>query len=455
MLSTIFVVNRADVRYINGMNVNEINSCLAVGGADPSSLFPHVADLLGAPFLFQWDFGLSELPEEEGVITVRGARQYGKSTWLEQQVIQTFLYYGPGSVFYLNGDFLVGFEALEQAIRDLLPLFGVGVGVRRIFIDEITAVKDWQKALKRLADGGDLRGVQIVTTGSNASDLRRGVERLPGRKGKLDRTNYLFTPISFVEFKRVCGDALGEDVLDAYLLTGGSPLACAHIAQGRIPEYVIELVKDWVYGVCADAGRARGSLLAVMECLLRFGGTPVGQAKLAREAGLGNNTVAAGYVELLSDLMCLASSYVWDEGRNIKVRRKPCKYHFCNTLAALVWHPAMVRTVGGFRALPASVRGMWVEWAVSQEVWRRAAIRGEELPEEQMHWRSKEHEIDFVLDPASFLEVKLGATNPLEFAWFAHVFPKKKLTVVSQSSYATQAIRGIRLEDFFSGADIS
>jgi len=36
---------------------------------------------------------------------------------------------------------------------------------------------------------------------------------------------------------------------------------------------------------------------------------------------------------------------------------------------------------------------------------------GEELPEEQMHWRSKEHEIDFVLNPESFIEIKLGAAG--------------------------------------------
>jgi len=436
------------------MNVNDINARLTVGDPDLDSLLPHVVELKSAPFRFELDFGLARLPSEEGIITIRGARQYGKSTWIEQQVLRTVAEHGPGTAFYLNGDFVAGPDALEHAIRGLLPLYREGAGVRRLFIDEITTVKDWQRALKRLADGGDLRGVLIVTTGSKASDLRHGSERLPGRKGALDRTNYLFTPIAFGEFKRVCGDVLGADVLDAYLMTGGSPVACAHIAQGRLPEYAIELVKDWVYGACAASGRMRGALLSVMECLLRFGGTPVGQAKLAREAGLGNNTVAAGYVELLADLMCLTSSYAWDVDRNVKIRRKPCKYHFCNTLAALAWHPAMLRTVADYRALPASTRGMWAEWGVAQEIWRRAAIRGDELPEEQMHWRSKEHELDFVLGPDMFLEVKLGPTNPLEFSWFAHAFPKRKLTVVSQSSFATRAVCGIRMEDFLLGAAI-
>jgi len=40
-----------------------------------------------------------------------------------------------------------------------------------------------------------------------------------------------------------------------------------------------------------------------MECLFRFGGTPVGYAKVAREAGMANNTVANGYIEQLTELL--------------------------------------------------------------------------------------------------------------------------------------------------------
>jgi hypothetical protein len=108
----------------------------------------------------------------------------------------------------------------------------------------------------------------------------------------------------------------------------------------------------------------------------------------------------------------------------------------------------MVRTVAGFRALPAGARAAWQEWAVAQELWRRAAIRGDEMPEEQSYWRSDDHEVDFVLAPDEFLETKLGPTNPMEFAWFSRVFPKGRLTVVSQSTYETRHIRGIRMEDF-------
>lgn len=424
---------------------------LAAQAAQLDGLFPHAEDLKAVPFRFRMSFGLDRLPEEPGVIIIRGPRQYGKSTWLETQLLESVRQFGPGTAFYLNGDEIVDAGQLVEVIRELVPLYRAGAPVRRLFIDEITAVPDWQKALKRLVDSGELRHVLVVTTGSNAADLRHGAERLPGRKGTLHRTTYIFTPVTYAEFRRVCGRALGKDALHAYLLTGGSPIGCAHIAQGRLPEHVVETVKDWIYGECARAGRDRSSLLAVIESLLRHGGTPSGQAKLAREAGLANNTVAQGYIQLLADLMCLCSSYAWDAARRAKIRRKPCKYHFCNTLVVTAWHPGLVRTVADFNELPPEVKGQWYEWAVAQELWRRAAVAGKELPEEMCHWESDRHALDFVLDASQMLEVKLGTTSPVEFAWFSKVFPKSRLTVICQNRYQTEQITSVSLEDFLLG----
>jgi DNA-directed RNA polymerase specialized sigma24 family protein len=62
-------------------------------------------------------------------------------------------------------------------------------------------------------------------------------------------------------------------LLGAYLLSGGSPVACAELAASRrLPEYVLELTRDWVLGEFAASGRPRSSLLGIMECLHRFAG---------------------------------------------------------------------------------------------------------------------------------------------------------------------------------------
>lgn len=430
------------------MDVSQVNEHLLHGRLDATGIFPHLEALARSPFIFRVEFGLPELPRTAGVILVRGPRQYGKSTWLEGELRASALAFGPATAFYLNGDELGDAHELVQAIRELLPLYRRDATVRRLFLDEVTAVAGWERALKQLIDPGELRNVLVVTTGSKATDLRRGVERLPGRKGRLSRSAYLFTPLSFAEFSRVCGAALGEDALVAYLLCGGCPIAAAEIAaHARLPEFVIEMVRDWMFGECAASGRDRASLIGVWDVVLRRGGSPIGQAAVAREAGLANNTVASGYLQLLGDLMSLGTAFAWDAGRKISVRRKPAKFPPINLLAAVAFDRARLRTVEDFRALAPEIQGRWFEWLVAQEIARRAALRGDESPEVLHYWEGGDHEIDYVVRPDLWIEVKRGGTSALEYAWFARTLPRARLRVVGRDRFEAERIAGSTLED--------
>lgn len=437
------------------MDMREINVALGAGRISDPGVLPKLDELREQPFVMDTNFGLEHLPEPPGLLLVRGARQYGKSTWLQRQIAATIQRYGPGSAFYVDGDELRDSDALVEAIRGVLPAYAAHAPVRRLFIDEITAVRDWQNGLKRLLDRGELKRVLVVTTGSKSADLRRGAERLPGRKGTLARTSYIFTPVPYTEFKRAAARHMNAaEVLPAYLLSGGSPCASTSLAvHGHLPEHVLEMVRDWVYGEVSASGRSRPMMVGVMECLMRFAGTPVGQSKLAREAGLANNTVAGGYVDLLSDLMSVAPCFAWDAAHRRLNRRRPCKFHVTNLLVAAVWHPGRLRRPADFRTLGAKDQGGLTEWLVAQELFRRAALRGEEFPELMSFWQSGEHELDFVLAADRFVEVKRGRTGPLDFTWFPKLFPKGRLTVVSESRFETDHIHGITIEDFLLGGE--
>src|SRR6056297_2807719 len=387
------------------MDITKLNQSLATGDLPSAELFPHAQRLLSGKYVFDNEFQLSELPTEPGILLIRGARQYGKSTWLELQIIKTIESFGAGSAFYLNGDFIANAESLASELETLAISFEKNIKVKRIFIDEITAINDWETILKRLVDNGILRDILVITTGSKATDLRRGAERLPGRKGRLNQTNYLFTPISYKSFHAQCHKKLKSKTLTSYLISGGSPIACSELAtHGYIPEYVIQLVRDWVEGEIAKSGRLRSALINIMNVLNRFGGSPVGQAKLAREAGLANNTIAQGYIEILNDLGCVIPSYPMDHQKQQLILRKPCKYHFANLLVAVAYHPAQIRRAEDFDELSKAEQGMWYEWLTAQELLRRNSLRGDHLLEPQAFWQSKQHEIDFYDSIAGFIE---------------------------------------------------
>ena len=433
-----------------------INQHLIMSETIEEGVLPHLDALKKARFIFEVDFGLPLLPEEPGILLIRGPRQYGKSTWLEQQIAKTISQFGRGSALYLNGDEISDYKALAQEIRLLIGLFSPHAPVKRLFIDEITAVKDWQKAIKRLADAGELKALLLVTTGSKASDLRRGTERLPGRKGKLDRTQYIFTPLSYRAFYEQCHDFFQSDTLMAYLLSGGSPMGANALADtGRLPEYLVEVVNDWIVGEVSAAGRSRAPLMAVFQNLYKMACTPIGQAKLARESGMANNTIAQGYIDVLADLMIIEPAFPYDPERQLTIFRKPCKYHFVNLLAAMCWHPQKPRTIAELKALGAPALGAIFEWAVAQEIWRRTCISTPETMPEHLHfWQSKSHEIDFVIpDLQAYIEVKSGAENPMNFLWFVKSFPHDMLTVINQNGFTAGNLRGITLEEFLMNSD--
>lgn len=432
------------------MRPSEINSKLQAGEINAPGLFPHLDALKKASFSFAIDFGLQKLPTDPGILMIRGARQYGKSTWLEQELYKTITEFGPGSAFYLNGEYIPDANQLEQEIENLIYAYKKEAPVNRLFIDEITAIPHWEIALKRIADQGKLSKILIVTTGSKATDLRRGSEKLPGRKGKLNRSSYLFTPISYKAFHSLCKDIFKQNTMIAYLLSGGSPIACSELAKtGVIPEYVIELTRDWVEGEIALSGRNRTALLNIMNVLFRFGGTPVGQAKLAREAGLSNNTVAAGYIEILNDLGCVIPAFPWDQDRQHLILRKECKYHFTNLLVALTYNPKRIRNINDFLELSEKEQAKWYEWLIAQELTRRFAIQGESILEPLAFWKNKLHEIDFVDHKENYIEIKRGKTSALEFSWFPKQFKNNKLIVINNTHFETNNIVGISLEEFF------
>lgn len=434
---------------LNVMNVQQINHSLIQPNSPIDEILPKVRKLKSEPLQFVFEFGLDSLPVEGGVIFVRGARQLGKSTWLEQNLSRSYREFGPGSSFYLNCDEIAIKGDLLEELEKLLGLFSPTSRVKRIFIDEITSIDDWERVIKLLADRGAIDEVLLITTGSKATDIRRGSERLPGRKGKLERTNFIFCPISYRNFLNVAQSAFGQDLLLAYILTGGSPIAANELYKtGSIPEYIIDLARDWIIGETVRSGRQRAIVLKIFEILHQNGGNPISFTRIARDIDVANNTVASGYVEQLRDLLCITPCIQADPISLKRFYRKPGKLHFVNLLAAVATSPDRLRTVESYQKLQPENQAKYIEWLVAQELWRRNNVRDKEYNGELLFYKFQDQEIDFLLEKDRGLEVKRGQASPHEFSWPRKEFPNLKLDVICTNSLKIKDITSIGLEDF-------
>ncbi len=433
-----------------------INEALLASDMRPELVLAHYAAWLRLQVRFEGQCALESLPEEPGLILIRGPRQYGKSTWLECQLVETLKSYGPGSALYLNADLIDSHATLRTEIQRVVDLFSPDAATKRLFIDEISAVDDWEKAIKYLVDSGPLRDVLVVTTGSRASDLRRSAERLPGRKGRLPRTSFLFLPIAFGELlKHVPPGFSAEQVLWTYMLSGGSPVACSELlANKELPEYVLAMTRDWVLGEFARRGRSRQFILNILDVLLATGGSVVGFTKLARDTGLANNTAAQEYIELLSDLLCVAPCFQWHATQRHILQRKACKFHFTNLLVANAFRKSPIYTLEQLASIQAVDKGRWYEWLVAQEIWRRQAMTGSLIPESLKFWTDGKDEVDFVLDADTWLEVKAGQASPHEFSFLQNVRKETQLWVVATNKLHTKNAQSISIRNFLSGDSV-
>ncbi|MGH2902629.1 MAG: ATP-binding protein, partial [Solirubrobacteraceae bacterium] len=277
---------------------------------------PHLALLQAQPARLTADF-VSELNlGEPGIHVLRGPRQVGKSTDLKLLVERT-LGEGaaPRSVVYLALDLLED-QALGDfatSVQRAVELAGETGSRGLVLLDEVTAVRGWQTAVKALWDQGTLREHVVVCTGSSAIDLQRGAaERLPGRRGA--GADHLALPQSFAAFAhaldarlplspdltvaelctadgaallretRVHGPAL-QAALGRYLRFGGLPAAVAEAIEGaREPsERVKRVLEDSLIRELQRRGASVTAARALLERVVRSLGSKISWSRMARE----------------------------------------------------------------------------------------------------------------------------------------------------------------------------
>lgn len=100
------------------MDVNARNRPFSTGDLDREDLWPEITELEEQACSFRFSFDLEQLPAEAGVILIRGPRQYGKSTWLELKLRETFEELGRRSAYFVNGDDIADEGELEAHPRD-------------------------------------------------------------------------------------------------------------------------------------------------------------------------------------------------------------------------------------------------------------------------------------------------------------------------------------------------
>lgn len=84
------------------------------------------------------------------VYSLRGPRRVGKTTFLMREVQNLLQAIQPQNIFYYSFEVESNPVDVVNVIREYLASSGNATGRRFLLLDEISHVKDWQKAIKKL-----------------------------------------------------------------------------------------------------------------------------------------------------------------------------------------------------------------------------------------------------------------------------------------------------------------
>ena len=192
---------------------------------------------------FKWKPRLSETIEDEEVIYVlRGPRRVGKTTLLKMR-IKKLLEKGisPENIFYFQCDAIETPKQLMTVVDNYLSKQRRQGEWAHLFIDEVSMLIDWQKAVKLLIDKGKFRDCTVILTGSHSIDLRKGSESLSGRRGKIEKLKYgtpdkILLPAKFSEYIETLDPKLSDEIRELWLLSLKNRKAMLlQLAHGMIP----------------------------------------------------------------------------------------------------------------------------------------------------------------------------------------------------------------------------
>lgn len=374
------------------------------------------------------------LSPQEGIFSILGPRQVGKSTLLRLIAKKCLKKCPADQVILVEGDEYESWRDLRATLAGFLQALPSRALKACFLIDEITGIPEWHRAIKTLADQGLLAHIFVVLTGSSSASLKEGGEFFPGRRGRHRQVDFELLPATYRHLK----DHLS---LEEYFVVGGFPWAVNEYLRLKVlPDYVGEIYWSWLKGEFLKRGKSDSLLRHLVKALVLRQSTGFSNNTMAREIGISSHDTAREYLQLLHDCFAVCEVLWMDPSEKTIAPRKNRKYY---PLDPLLFH--LFRqggTLSGLKpggTLEQNLVGPIAEAVVCQELRHRT--------KELYYWLGK-REIDFL---PFFIEVKYQEhVSSREFNWFEKMAPQKKklLVLTKQDSFDAGRVHAMPLREW-------
>ncbi len=284
---------------------------------------------------------------DEGIYTLRGPRQVGKTTWIKTKIRDLLEKEKKEDIFFYSCDLMKQKEQIVDLVESYLKWNPKG---KYLFLDEIAYVEDWQLAIKHLADAGALKEKVVLVTGSNSLDMKGNIEQLPGRLGKGKR-HFVFFPMSFSTFIRLADKKIANDIrskslakslkkcelytdklnslLRVYAITGGFPRVInEYLMNKKIDDDIYDLYISWIRGEVGKWKREENSSIQIIRKIIESYVTRINWSSIRAATDIESHHTVSGYVQMLEKMFLIQFIYPFDPSGSMPLFRKNKKIYF-------------------------------------------------------------------------------------------------------------------------------
>jgi len=301
----------------------------------------HIQSAHHKPYTFKRSI-IHELEFQSGNIHVlRGPRQVGKTTLIKELISRLIDEKKErNQILYLSCEAIEHFEILRDVLKNYLSDHST---LSYVFLDEISFIPEWQRAILWLFNTGLLKSSCLVLTGSNARDLKESAERLPGRRGEVGNDIQLY-PLSLTEYSSLsCFSKYSPTELwKIYRMVGGFPHAIRDFNEhGIVTDQTFLTYRNWIV---TDAARFNLSENILKHILFRIYETLSSQMtwpKLIENTPIRSHETALEYIEHLEDAFLCQVLHCYDPNKKGPALQKSRKLYFIDPLlyfVSIAWH---------------------------------------------------------------------------------------------------------------------
>ncbi|MDO8493947.1 MAG: ATP-binding protein [Deltaproteobacteria bacterium] len=311
---------------------------------------PNLLSLQGIPFIHPMDWWQPLDWKIPGIYILTGGRQIGKttSTKLLFKHLLTNRLFDPSELFYLPCDQIDSHQQLGRIVRQILEELTKSSGKFLLVIDEVTYVKEWDKAIKLLADEGWFRKGLCILTGSDSVILKEAMSRFPGRRGEANRTDFHLRPLSFYETVLLTDPKMLQlekipvvEILarfQRFCRSGGYLKAINEIhVKGEISDATYRTFEQWIQGDFEKRGKSSHMLLGILKNIVETTSSQITYSSLTQRMGEISKETFLDYCHLLERMDVLFNLQAFDQNKKIGFPKKARKLHF--------WDPFIMDTI--------------------------------------------------------------------------------------------------------------